>query len=40
MLCVHLHALRAHEVVFRKITFYVAYLKMTKLDTKISLFVT
>jgi hypothetical protein len=41
ILCVHLHVLRAHKVVFRiKTIFYVAYVKMTKYSTKISHFMT
>jgi hypothetical protein len=40
MLCVYIHVLRAQEVVLLKITFYVAYVKMTKFGTKISLFAT
>jgi hypothetical protein len=34
MLCVHLHVLGAHEVALRKKTFYVAYVKITKLGAK------
>jgi hypothetical protein len=41
ILCVHLHIVGAHKVVLRKkLTFYVAYVKMTKFATKISLFTT
>jgi hypothetical protein len=39
MSCVHLHLLCAHEVVFiKKNDFYVAYVKIIKFDTKITLF--
>jgi hypothetical protein len=32
MLCVHLHVLQTHEVVLtKKVIFYVAYVKMTKI---------
>jgi hypothetical protein len=34
------HVLRAHEVVLRKTTFYVGYIKMIKFGSKISLFAT
>jgi hypothetical protein len=37
MLCVHLHVLCAHLVFLRKIDFYVAYVKMKKIATKIIL---
>jgi hypothetical protein len=40
MFCVHLHVLRAYEVISMKNHLFVAYVKMTKFGTKISLFVT
>jgi hypothetical protein len=38
MLCVHIHVLRILVVIFLKITFYVAYVKIKKIDTKIRFF--
>jgi hypothetical protein len=40
MLCVYIYVLHAHKVVFRKMTLYMAYVKMTKFIMKISLFKT
>jgi hypothetical protein len=38
-LCVHLHVLRAHEVILtKKITLYLTYVKITKFGIKICLF--
>jgi hypothetical protein len=34
MSCAYLHVLRAHEVVLRKTTFYVAYVKLQNLVLK------
>jgi hypothetical protein len=40
ILCVHLHVLRVYEMVYKKNTFYMTYLNMTKFNTKISFFMT
>jgi hypothetical protein len=40
MFRVYIHVLHPHEVFLEKMTYYMAYVKMTKFDTKISLFMT
>jgi hypothetical protein len=40
MFCIYIHVLHPHEVFIEKMNYYMAYVKMTKFDTKISLFTT